>query len=226
MAFKETIKGFYYRTRGPMAYIGSIAGLALLFVWLLSVLDIRIPVVDVEPQVLLSLSQFFVIYMLLWLAVRYRQKYRVTKLKLDARESESVRQISKSEKAHTNRPSSTQVVQMPRAPVPNNAAPSAPKGRTLLKRTIVLRRDEITDYRVKVRIGSTLEVRMKSSSPVNVFLVDEWHYNREDYDNPEDEESDALVAEFRIKCKKNCYYLTIMNEGQKNAQIDVESSQE
>jgi hypothetical protein len=226
MPLKKNLKGMYYRTRGPLSYLGAIAGLALLLIWLLSVLDIRIPEVNLEPQTLLIESQLLVIYILLWLVMRYRQRYRVLKLKLDARESTSGRQVTQSEKAHTSRPSTIQVVRMPRPPLPSSTVPSSPKGKILMKRTFILRRDEIWDYRVKVRIGAILNARIESSSPVDMFLLDEWHYFRENYDNPEEEESDALVAEFRVECKKDSYYLTVMNEGQKNARIEVEASLE
>jgi len=134
-------------------------------------------------------------------------------LKLEAREPSSERSLDDFVRtAPKSDPSARRSIKTPKT-----------EGKHLLDRTFMLHRDDVWDYRMKVQAGAVLNVELTSSSPVDLFLVDEWHFSREDYEHTIDEEADTLEAKFRVECSKDTYYLTVVNEGQRNARVRIEA---
>jgi hypothetical protein len=230
----------YDKTKGPIGYIAALVTLAVsLKIILLDWLGISPPELEWARNSVAEIGCFILtvsLYVVGWYAVRLKRAYARTKASLDARirRNQEIAEVIRirNKTAHTHTPSPSEIWHQIRAsrekPGPHQAQTKTTSGRdTVAKTTVLIDRqfrvssDEIWEYNLKVRKGGTLRLSYESTQPIEIFILDKWHYSRDDFENPVEVENDTVKGEFRIVCEKDLYYVVIWASGTRKADIKI-----
>ena len=230
MTITGRLRKVYDRGKGPLGFIASVFSVVLFFKFVLvDMWHVHLPRINLSTSDLLSMDVALLsiaLYIVFWYAVRTKEKLRTATSSLVLRDHllkdlQSYRNtlVHGARGGASTAKTRTKEVKSQASPSPT---PQSDGQKVVLpEREFIMGPQSDWDYELKVEKGRTLHVAYESESPIDILLVDEWHYSRNDIESPVDFEEETPKGELGVDCEKDEYYVIVLNNLRKRTRVHI-----